>query len=646
MAMTSLVTAALAFALWHRRHAGPPAAALCAMSVLATAHDGQDVLPPLDPDAAQNGQLVHVSGFPWFEPPAALTASLCEYCAEVSTAASDLRPVAIRFRPVSDSPSKRDQGKLHLGSAKVEFKDPDAAAAAVLALNGHRFGPPFPGPVSARVHVDPRSRAPQKRPPSPRAPARRASRRRKQQRQREAMRRVLVRITPTGHACAAPDGGAGVTRAEDTVAEDAGDVAAVDELGQGRARAAAAPPDGAPDADFQGMMARCYSALAGHAAADMGWQRMPVALHPGKGGLLGDDLRAQRKLWQVEYFTRVLARLRLPDGAVVVDFGSGSGNLVLPLAHRFPALRFVAVDLKARALELLEERAHAAGLPNVEAWVGSIEAYPASYDCALALHVCGAGTDLVISSAVQRGAVYVVAPCCIGKVRFTMDYNLLGKSEGGSESTAPSPESEDEPTDSDAESRTRAASARSAPGGTLALDERSHARWRRNRRGRRIRIDEQVATAGVVAYPRSGWLRAQLEDVDEEFRILAAAADYSGGPGDGRPGAEAGAGVAAASGAVPTAEGEEGETEAGGAWGAGPEEPWRRWAKAVVELDRQQWAVEAAGYHTWLLQFAQHVGRKRDVLVGAPPGHPSLEGLSNAVVAPGERRREEAQTGR
>jgi SAM-dependent methyltransferase len=65
----------------------------------------------------------------------------------------------------------------------------------------------------------------------------------------------------------------------------------------------------------------------------------------------------------------------VPRRLRVVDFGSGSGNLLLPLAHALPALDFVAVDMKAEAIELLRSRAAAAGLHNVHAHIGRIEAF-------------------------------------------------------------------------------------------------------------------------------------------------------------------------------------------------------------------------------------------------------------------------------
>lgn len=67
----------------------------------------------------------------------------------------------------------------------------------------------------------------------------------------------------------------------------------------------------------------------------------------------------------MENFASMLAAAQPPPGSTVVDFGCGSGNLLLPLAHTFPALRFVGIDLKPKAVELLRQRAAEAGLCNV-----------------------------------------------------------------------------------------------------------------------------------------------------------------------------------------------------------------------------------------------------------------------------------------
>ena len=58
-------------------------------------------------------------------------------------------------------------------------------------------------------------------------------------------------------------------------------------------------------------------------------------------------------------------------GPVIVDFGSGTGALSLPLAWRYPHCTFVLVDMKPTSLELARERADEAGLANVRTVEGA-----------------------------------------------------------------------------------------------------------------------------------------------------------------------------------------------------------------------------------------------------------------------------------
>jgi len=55
----------------------------------------------------------------------------------------------------------------------------------------------------------------------------------------------------------------------------------------------------------------------------------------------------------------------------VVDFCSGTGNLLLPLAALFPLCRFHAVEMKPNAVAILLARAAAARLTNVTAEVSA-----------------------------------------------------------------------------------------------------------------------------------------------------------------------------------------------------------------------------------------------------------------------------------
>ena len=71
-----------------------------------------------------------------------------------------------------------------------------------------------------------------------------------------------------------------------------------------------------------------------------------------------------------------------PDGTTVVDWGSGGGLPAVPLAVRFPAVRFVAVDAVGKKTEAVRLFARRLGLDNVSVWNGRAEAYdgpPPSY---------------------------------------------------------------------------------------------------------------------------------------------------------------------------------------------------------------------------------------------------------------------------
>jgi SAM-dependent methyltransferase len=89
-------------------------------------------------------------------------------------------------------------------------------------------------------------------------------------------------------------------------------------------------------------------------------------------------------------------QLAPPLSLHIVDFGCGSGNLLLPIAALLPQCRFTGVDMKPAALGLLMQRASAAGLSNVSVFTGMIEQYNEPFDVALALHACGNATDHVL----------------------------------------------------------------------------------------------------------------------------------------------------------------------------------------------------------------------------------------------------------
>ena len=269
-------------------------------------------------------------------------------------------------------------------------------------------------------------------------------------------------------------------------------------------------------------------------------------------------LRAERKRRQVETFAVCLREL-LPGASSsrggrrprVVDFGAGSGALILPLAALFPEADFVAVEMKARSAALLERRAAAARLPNVTVRVAMIEAADMDFDVGVALHACGNATDHAMAKCVARRAAFVVSPCCIGKLKFSL--------EGGSSFSAVNTD------------------------WTKLQDERAKADETENEKEkggkksppppgpgpcRPVVPETTTAVSRVVTHPRSRWTASLLSSPEREFAALAAAAD----------------------------------TGHGGDFHARSGELGRR-AKVHVELDRAQWAREA-GFEVVTLSVA------------------------------------------
>ena len=70
-----------------------------------------------------------------------------------------------------------------------------------------------------------------------------------------------------------------------------------------------------------------------------------------------------------------LAVRDFPAGAVVVDWGSGGGLPAVPLAVRFPDVRFVAVDSVGKKTEAVRLFARRLSLANLSVWNGRAEAY-------------------------------------------------------------------------------------------------------------------------------------------------------------------------------------------------------------------------------------------------------------------------------
>lgn len=150
----------------------------------------------------------------------------------------------------------------------------------------------------------------------------------------------------------------------------------------------------------------------------------------------GLTVRAVRKRCQIESFATVISQL-IPAGSAgskqlhIVDFGCGTGNLCLALAHLFPQCIFTAVDMNARSVLLLQQRASSCGLTNISGVTGRIEDFDEPFDIAVALHACGVATDYALHKAQVCRAAYIMCPCCIGKLKFGLKLKPNNGSCGG-----------------------------------------------------------------------------------------------------------------------------------------------------------------------------------------------------------------------
>jgi hypothetical protein len=183
----------------------------------------------------------------------------------------------------------------------------------------------------------------------------------------------------------------------------------------------------------RGICPRCCSRAdwCGESLDSAGFFRaLPAPLDPGAArgsGPLPPE-RAHRKRCQIAAIAR-LAQALLPPPTkgepvlrpLIVDFCGGSGHLGLVLAARHPELDVLVVDFNAYKLTLGATRAEELGLHNYSTLAADIATFEAPrpggrFVLGIALHACGAATDLALAACARVGAAFVVSPCCVGKV--------------------------------------------------------------------------------------------------------------------------------------------------------------------------------------------------------------------------------------
>ncbi len=144
------------------------------------------------------------------------------------------------------------------------------------------------------------------------------------------------------------------------------------------------------------------------------WKSMPDGIDPSSGLLTRE--RAIRKQLQIENFFQIIKTFA-KSGTVIVDFGSGSGNLSLPMAYLFPDCYFILVDRNDIPIRLGKIRISDSGIKNIDVFRGYIKDFHEKFDLGIALHACGEATDLAQMQCLENNAPYILCPCDIGYIR-------------------------------------------------------------------------------------------------------------------------------------------------------------------------------------------------------------------------------------
>ena len=152
--------------------------------------------------------------------------------------------------------------------------------------------------------------------------------------------------------------------------------------------------------------------------------------------------RGLRKRQQVENIASLFQMFG--ERKIVVDFGSGSGNLCLALASFYRNTTFVFADQNLQSLEILSKRASEAGLTNVRVKHFSFnvdnlhefnteieDELGSTFDLGIGLHCCGRFTDLVMEVSKMAKADCMVVPCCNGKM--DKEFEILANSDNTTE---------------------------------------------------------------------------------------------------------------------------------------------------------------------------------------------------------------------
>ena len=234
-------------------------------------------------------------------------------------------------------------------------------------------------------------------------------------------------------------------------------------------------------------LARSFLSASSRSPVD--WSRLPAMLVPGTH--MRSD-RAQRKQHQLQNMIQavraVIQRLGPIDAAssesasavsagvppspppalpprrlVIVDFCCGSGHLGFPLAWLFPQCDVILVERNATAIQRAKERLaelqrgdRSAGddqsgsesdvsqtdtrvggdrdpclpLTNLRIVHCGLQDFSERFDFGIGVHACGWLSDVIQMKCAAQRAAFLLAPCCIGKIKLGEGCRIDGEGQG------------------------------------------------------------------------------------------------------------------------------------------------------------------------------------------------------------------------
>lgn len=191
---------------------------------------------------------------------------------------------------------------------------------------------------------------------------------------------------------------------------------------------------------------------------------------------------------------------------LLVDFCAGSGHLAFPAAWLLPHCDVALLERNDAAIARAHQRlasmaACGAPLPNLRIIHSGLQEFDEPFDVGMGVHACGWLSDVIQLKCFEHRAAFVLAPCCVGKLKLGVDLLIT----------------------TDAESAT-ADAAQSPSASPLPSEQRNEAQANENDANEELGCPCSTA-AMRLSYPRSAAYSSLLTPA--EYLLLASRSDYS-----------------------------------------------------------------------------------------------------------------------